>query len=99
MSGECIRRNSSSRKGNIRNELGMNHLDTPSRPRPAGVTKATASRDLEAMTKVGVLRKVGRTGKGTYYTLDGPGLTKGSNRPAAPEENSPETGQKGTKGT
>ena len=47
--------------------------------RLAGVTKATASRDLEALTKVGILRKVGTTGKGTHYTLAGKGLTKGSN--------------------
>jgi ATP-dependent DNA helicase RecG len=46
--------------------------------RLAGVTKATASRDLEALTKIGVLRKVGTTGKGTHYTLAGNGLTKGS---------------------
>ncbi len=53
--------------------------------RLAGVTKATASRDLEALTKAGVLRKVGTTGKGTYYTLDGKGLTKGSNGSSSPE--------------
>jgi ATP-dependent DNA helicase RecG len=46
--------------------------------RLAGVTKATATRDLEALTKAGVLRKVGRTGKGTYYRPGGKGLRKGS---------------------
>ena len=46
--------------------------------RLAAVTKATATRDLEALTEAGVLRKVGRTGKGTYYTLSAKGLTKGS---------------------
>ena len=54
--------------------------------RLAGVTKATASRDLEALTKAGVLRKVGRTGKGTYYTLDGKGLRKGSKGSSTPED-------------
>ncbi len=53
--------------------------------RLAGVTKATASRDLEALTKANVLRKVGTTGKGTHYTLAGKGLTKGSKGSASPE--------------
>lgn len=35
----------------------------------ADVTKRTASRDLAALTDRGVLRKVGQTGKGTYYEL------------------------------
>jgi len=43
-----------------------------------GVSKPTASRDLEHMVKNGVLEKVGTTGKGTYYTLASKGLTKGS---------------------
>ena len=46
--------------------------------RLTGVTKATATRDLEALTKSGILRKVGTTGKGTYYTVDAKGLRKGS---------------------
>jgi predicted HTH transcriptional regulator len=54
--------------------------------RLAGVTKATASRDLEALTKAGVLRKVGRTGKGTYYTVHGKGLRKGSKGSSSPEQ-------------
>jgi predicted HTH transcriptional regulator len=53
--------------------------------RLAGVTKATATRDLEALTKAGVLRRVGITGKGTYYTLDAKGLRKGSMGSSAPE--------------
>ena len=43
-----------------------------------GVSKPTASRDLEDMVKKGVLEKIGTTGKGTYYILDRKGLTKGS---------------------
>lgn len=43
-----------------------------------GVTKPTASRHLEALTKKGVLNKIGTTGKGTYYVLSRKGLTKGS---------------------
>ncbi len=42
------------------------------------VSKPTASRDLEDMVRKGVLKKVGTTGKGTYYILDRKGLTKGS---------------------
>jgi len=43
-----------------------------------GVSKPTASRDLEDMVRKGVLRKIGTTGKGTYYVLERKGLTKGS---------------------
>jgi len=43
-----------------------------------GVTKPTASRHLEALTGKGVLRRIGTTGKGTYYVLSRKGLTKGS---------------------
>lgn len=42
------------------------------------VSKATASRHLDALAGKGVLTKVGTTGKGTYYTLSRKGLTKGS---------------------
>ncbi|RZB37097.1 MAG: ATP-dependent DNA helicase RecG [Desulfobacteraceae bacterium Eth-SRB2] len=43
-----------------------------------GVTKPTASRHLEALKRKGVLRKIGTTGKGTYYVLSRKGLIKGS---------------------
>ena len=43
-----------------------------------GVTKPTASRHLDALTKKGVLSKIGTTGKGTYYVLSRKGLIKGS---------------------
>ena len=34
-----------------------------------GVTKRTASRDLEALVQSGLLQRIGETGKGTHYTL------------------------------
>ena len=43
-----------------------------------GVSKPTATRDLEDMVRKGVLEKIGTTGKGTHYILDRKGLTKGS---------------------
>jgi hypothetical protein len=42
------------------------------------VSKPTASRDLEELCALGVLTKVGSTGKGTHYILNRKGLTKGS---------------------
>ena len=42
-----------------------------------GVTKATASRHLEALADKGILIKIGTTGKGTYYVLSRKGLTNG----------------------
>ena len=42
------------------------------------VSKPTATRDLEELCALGVLAKVGSTGKGTYYVLNSKGLTKGS---------------------
>jgi predicted HTH transcriptional regulator len=44
-----------------------------------GVSKATATRDLERLVKIGVLKRVGTTGVGTHYTLASKRLTKGSN--------------------
>jgi len=46
--------------------------------RAFGVSKPTASRDLEDMVRKGVLERIGTTGKGTYYILSRKGLTKGS---------------------
>ena len=43
-----------------------------------GVSKPTASRDLEDMLRKGILEKIGTTGKGTHYVLNRKGLTKGS---------------------
>jgi len=43
-----------------------------------GVSKATASRHLDALVDMGILVKVGTTGKGTHYILCRKGLTKGS---------------------
>jgi predicted HTH transcriptional regulator len=53
----------------------LNNLDYQ---KAFGVSKPTASRDLEEMVRKTVLEKVGTTGKGTYYILARKGLTKGS---------------------
>jgi len=42
------------------------------------VSKATATRHLEALARKGVIQRIGTTGKGTYYELSKRGLTKGS---------------------
>ncbi len=54
------------------------HLSNLDYQKAFGVSKPTASRDLEDMVRKGVLEKIGTTGKGTYYILDRKGLTKGS---------------------
>jgi ATP-dependent DNA helicase RecG len=46
--------------------------------RQFGVSKPTATRDLDELSGKGVLVRVGTTGKGTYYELNRKGLTKGS---------------------
>lgn len=43
-----------------------------------GVSKPTASRDLDDLVRKGVLEKIGTTGKGTHYIVGGKGLRKGS---------------------
>ncbi len=43
-----------------------------------GVSKATASRHLEALVDKGLIERVGTTSKGTYYSLRKKGLIKGS---------------------
>ena len=47
-----------------------------------GVSKATASLHRESLADMGVLEKVGTTGKGTHYVLRRKGLTKGSKNSA-----------------
>jgi len=44
-----------------------------------GASRATASRELEALLSAGLLEKVGTTGKGTHYVLAGKRITKASN--------------------
>jgi predicted HTH transcriptional regulator len=44
-----------------------------------GVSRATATRDLDALFAKGVLEKVGTTGKGTYYVLSKKRLINASN--------------------
>ncbi|NBB87915.1 MAG: transcriptional regulator [Bacteroidetes bacterium] len=43
------------------------HIDNATLQELANVTKRTASRDLSDLTDRDILRKVGQTGKGTYY--------------------------------
>ncbi len=43
-----------------------------------GVSKPTATRDLDHLRLKQVLIKVGRTGRGTHYVLNPKGITKGS---------------------
>jgi len=43
-----------------------------------GVSKPTASKDLDTLLTKGVLEKIGTTGKGTHYILSRKGLIKGS---------------------
>jgi hypothetical protein len=43
-----------------------------------GASRATASRELEALLSKGLLEKVGTTGKGTHYVLGGKRITKAS---------------------
>jgi predicted HTH transcriptional regulator len=59
-------------------EAGIARLANPDYRRIALVSKPTATRELEAMRSLGLLTKVGTTGKGTYYILNRKGLIKGS---------------------
>lgn len=43
-----------------------------------GASRATASRELDALLAKGVLEKVGTTGKGTHYMLANKRITKDS---------------------
>jgi predicted HTH transcriptional regulator len=45
----------------------------------AGISRATATRDLDTLFAKGILDKIGTTGKGTHYVLAKKGLTKASN--------------------
>ena len=55
-------------------------INNPDYRRLAGVSKPTASRDLESLRDLGVLARMGSTGKGTFYVLEGKGLILGSQR-------------------
>lgn len=43
-----------------------------------GATKKTALRDLEDLTRKHVLKKIGKTGRGTFYTIANNGDKKGT---------------------
>jgi len=57
----------------------------------AGVSKPTATRDLEMLVSEGLLEKIGTTGRGVYYVLRAHKGLKGL-------KNGSETAQRGTKG-
>ena len=71
-------------KLNQRQQDAISHLKVSGRignldyRRLFAVSKPTASRDLEELCDLGVLTKVGSTGKGTHYVLNRKGLTKDS---------------------
>jgi len=44
----------------------------------SGVSRATATRDLDELFSKGILKKVGTTGKGTHYVLLKKRITKDS---------------------
>jgi len=56
--------------------------------------KKTASRDLEDLKRKRVFKKIGKTGRGTYYVLASKGDKKGTCQPSQDEGD-----KKGTKGT
>lgn len=62
-------------------------LDNKEYQKLFGVSKPTASRDLDDLAAKGILEKVGITGKGTHYVLDRKGLAKDSkgSRRAGPQ--------------
>jgi len=70
---------------NDRQQQAVIHLKTHERitnseyQSVVGVSRATASRDLEELLAKGILEKVGTTGKGTYYLLAKRRLTNASN--------------------
>lgn len=53
-------------------------IGNPDYRRLCGVSKPTASRDLEQLCRLEIIAKIGSTGKGTYYVLKDNGLAKGS---------------------
>ena len=62
-----------------------------------GAIKKTASRDLEDLQSRGIFKKIGKTGRGTYYVLPPKGDIKETKRTSTPL---PKKGDiKGTKGT
>ncbi|MFZ3149157.1 MAG: type I restriction-modification system subunit M N-terminal domain-containing protein [Methanothrix sp.] len=60
--------------------LGHGRITNTEYQKAFGVSKPTASRNLNALLQKRILIKVGQTGKGTYYILNLQGLTKGSSR-------------------
>jgi len=68
--------------------------------RLAGVTKKTASRDLDDLVSKGILERSGTTGRGTHYVLGRKGDTKGTKgTPAGPRSGRGDGDKKGPKAT
>ena len=53
------------------------------------VSRATATRELEALTRVGAVRRVGTRGHGVHYELQNP--NPGVSAPPSPDEAQPPT--------
>ncbi|MDE2058884.1 MAG: DUF4062 domain-containing protein [candidate division NC10 bacterium] len=62
-----------------------------------GVSKRTAHRELSELVRKGILRRVGTTGKGTFYSM-GKGATKGPKGPDSEHAKAGPRGQKRAKG-
>jgi ATP-dependent DNA helicase RecG len=69
----------------IRHVHGEGRIGNMEYQRLFSASKPTASRELEQLRSMGVLTKVGTTGKGTHYVLVGKGLTKGSKDSSIPK--------------
>jgi ATP-dependent DNA helicase RecG len=70
---------------NERQQLGIAFLKTHERitnaeyQQAARASRATASRDLDDLVTKGILKRVGKTGKGTHYVLTRKRLINASN--------------------
>ena len=66
---------------NSRQQQALEHLKTHSRitnsdyQEAMGVSRATATRDLDVLVARGILERVGTTGRGTHYVLTKKRLT------------------------
>jgi ATP-dependent DNA helicase RecG len=80
---------------NDRQRIAVNHVHTHQRignldyQKLTKAIKKTATRDLDDLVQKGVFRKVGRTGRGTYYVLVRKGDIKGT-CPQIPQQSAPE---------
>ena len=76
---------------NDRQRIAVNHVHTHQRignldyQKLTKAIKKTATRDLDDLVQKGVFRKVGRTGRGTYYVLARKGDIKGTKGTLTPK--------------